>query len=63
MGGVEIWETLPNGTPDDVRAQVERAIQETTGRRLLVGPGCSVLPQTPPANIHAAVEAVKAAVG
>ena len=61
MGGVDIWKTLPKGTPAQAREEVERALRDTGGSRFLVGPGCSISPQTPPENIHAAVEAVKAA--
>ena len=63
MGGVDIWKTFPKGTPEQAREEVERALHDTGGTRFLVGPGCSVLPETPPENIHAAVEAVKAAAG
>ena len=61
MGGLRIGRTLLKGTPDQVREEVEKALEQTGGKRLLVGPGCSISPQTPPENIHAAVEAVKAA--
>ena len=60
MGGVDIWRTLPKGNPEQVREEVERALRDTGGKRFLVGPGCSISPQTPPENIRAAVEAVKA---
>lgn len=61
MGGVAEITTLLKGTPDDVREEVSAALRETGGRRFLVGPGCSILPQTPSENIHAAVDVVKAA--
>lgn len=63
MGSLRIGRTLLKGTPDQVREEVEQALDETGGTRLLVAPGCSISPQTPPKNIHAAVEAVKAAAG
>jgi uroporphyrinogen decarboxylase len=59
MGGVDERHALLQGSPDDVRAQVSEALRETDGRRFLVAAGCSISPQTPPENIHAAVAAVK----
>lgn len=63
MGGLRIGRTLLKGTPDQVRQEVEQALAHTGGKRLLLAPGCSISPQTPPANIRAAVETVKAAAG
>ena len=60
MGGVSEKTTLPNGTPDQVAAEVKRAIEQTGGRRLLLAPGCSIPPNTPPANLRAAAEAARA---
>jgi uroporphyrinogen decarboxylase len=61
MGGVSEKTTLPNGTPEQVAAEVRQAIAETGGRRLLLAPGCSIPPNTPPANLRAAAEAARAA--
>jgi uroporphyrinogen decarboxylase len=63
MGSLKFEGALLSGTADQVREEVRQMLVQTDGRRLLVGPSCSVLPQTPPENIHAAVEVVKAAVG
>ncbi len=54
MGGVSEKTTLPDGTPDQVSAEVARAIEQTGGRRVLIGPGCSIPPRTPAANLEAA---------
>ncbi len=59
VGGLRQWETMLGGTPDRVRSEVRAAIEETGGRRLIVGTGC-VTPITAPAgNIRAAREAVE----
>ena len=58
VGGLRQWETMLRGDPDQVRAEVRAAIQETNGRRLVIGTGC-VTPITAPAgNIRAAREAI-----
>ena len=58
VGGLRQWETMLRGDPDRVRAEVRAAIQETNGRRLVIGTGC-VTPITAPAgNIRAAREAI-----
>ena len=59
LGGVEERRTLLTGSPDEVQAQVRDALHQTGGRRLLLAPGCSISPQTPPRNLHAAVEAAR----
>lgn len=58
MGGVE-ERALLNGSPEDVRHQVRDAIQQTKGSGLLIAPGCSISPRTPPENLRAAVEAAR----
>jgi uroporphyrinogen decarboxylase len=58
MGGVDERTTLLRGSPEDVKRQVRRAIDETGGQRFLLAPGCSIEPATPPENIRAAMEAV-----
>ena len=57
-GGVDTQDLLVNGTPDQVRAKVEelRAIFPTG---LIISPSHeAILPDVPPANIHALFEAV-----
>jgi uroporphyrinogen decarboxylase len=60
MGGVSEKTTLPDGTPEQVDAEVRTAIKETDGRRVLIAPGCSIPPRTPAANLEAAAAAVRA---
>ncbi len=48
---------LVNGHPDDVRAQAVDAVEETNGRRLVVGAGCVTPITTPEENIQAVREA------
>lgn len=59
MGGVSEKKTLPDGTPEQVASEVRCAIEETGGRRVLIGPGCTMPPQTPHANLQAAARAVR----
>ncbi len=54
MGGVSEKTTLPEGTPEKVSAEVARAIEQTKGHRVLIGPGCSIPPRTPSVNLEAA---------
>jgi uroporphyrinogen decarboxylase len=58
VGGLRQWETMLRGTPDQVADEVRAALQQTEGRRLIIGTGC-VTPITAPwGNIWAAREAV-----
>jgi uroporphyrinogen decarboxylase len=57
MGGVPEDTTLRRGSPSDVAAAVEAAIRETDGR-VLIAPGCSVIPDTPVENLRAMRDAV-----
>jgi uroporphyrinogen decarboxylase len=59
IGGLRQWETMLRGTPDDVRREAQDAIEQTDGRRFMLGTGC-VTPITAPwANIRAARQAVE----
>jgi uroporphyrinogen decarboxylase len=59
MGGVSEKTTLPDGTPEEVAAEVSRALDQTSGRRVLIAPGCSIPPRTPRANLEAAAAAAR----
>ncbi len=59
MGGVSQDSTIASGSPADVAAEARRAIDQTGGRHSLLAPGCSIDPQTPPANLRALVEAAR----
>ena len=52
LGNLNPVAVLRNGTPDAVTAAVA-ACHRTAGPRFIVGAGCEVPPDTPPANLHA----------
>lgn len=60
-GGLEEWSIVADGTPDQIRAQVQDAVQQTDGIGLIVAAGCVIPTDTPPANIRAARQAVEPA--
>jgi uroporphyrinogen decarboxylase len=47
-------------TTDELGARARRAVDEMQGRWLLLGPECSINPDTPPALLHAVAAAVRA---
>jgi uroporphyrinogen decarboxylase len=53
IGGVDHVGTLRQGTPEAVAAEVRNAVGQTR-EGLLIGPGCSISPQTPEVNLRAA---------
>ncbi len=57
MGGVAVA-TMSGGTPEQVTAEVREAVAQTEGRRFLLAAGCSIPPQTPEANLRAALAAL-----
>jgi uroporphyrinogen decarboxylase len=57
IGGVDHIDTLRHGMPEAVAAEVRSAGGQTR-EGLLIGPGCSISPQTPEANLRAARAAV-----
>ena len=58
-GGLAREATMLRGAPDAVHAEVMDAIEQTGGRRLIVGTGCVMLIPTPEANLRAARDAVQ----
>ncbi len=58
-GGLERWEVMVRGTPDQVREQAFDAIAQTGGRRFILGTGCVVPVVAPSSNIMAARQAVE----
>lgn len=60
-GGVSVQKTLPFGTPDEVREEVNHLIA-TLGRDggYVLGPSHMIQAGTPPENIHAMFEAARA---
>jgi uroporphyrinogen decarboxylase len=59
VGGLRQWETMLRGTPDWVCAEAQAAIEETGGRRLVVGTGCVTPITSPLGNIRAARASVE----
>lgn len=57
IGGVDHVGTLQQATPEAVKAEVQGAVEQTR-QGLVIGPGCSISPQTPEANLRAARLAV-----
>jgi len=53
MGGISEKTILKNGEPDQVREEVERALELTGGRHFLLAPGCSIPPDVPVKNLLA----------
>lgn len=60
-GGLEHWADLLRGDPEQIRAQVRDAIEQTGGRRLIVSSGCVAPVNAPFSNLRAVREAVEAA--
>ena len=59
VGGLAQLETMVRGTPADVRREVQDALAQTAGRRLIVGTGCVLFLTTPAGNVRAVREAVE----
>lgn len=58
IGGVNQWATLRDGTPEEVRREVEDAVDQTDGIGLIVGPGCVLPAGVPDENVVALVKAL-----
>jgi len=54
VGGLPAKPEIATMSAPALAARVRRAIEETGGRRLLLGPDCSINPDTPEALLHAA---------
>jgi uroporphyrinogen decarboxylase len=59
IGGVSAKPKIRSMTPEEVTSEVEAAIRDTEGDRVMIGPGCSISPDTPEANLDAARKAVE----
>jgi uroporphyrinogen decarboxylase len=62
VGGISQWGTMLRGRPAQVRAEIQDAIRQTAGRRLIVGTGCVTPITTPTCNIRAARLAVESVI-
>ncbi|MDP2659227.1 MAG: uroporphyrinogen decarboxylase family protein [Dehalococcoidia bacterium] len=60
IGGISEKTTLTEGSPEDVAAEAKAAQTQTGGRRFLLGPGCTIPPQSPEANLWAVRQSAEA---
>lgn len=60
MGGIDQVNTLLPGPAAAIEAEIEEAIRQTNGRRLIIGPGSTPLITTPPAHFRAIRHAIEA---
>ena len=60
-GGLEHWEDLLRGDPDQIRAQIADAIAQTAGQRLIVSSGCVAPVNAPFSNLRGVRQAVESA--
>jgi uroporphyrinogen decarboxylase len=60
MGGISYEDALQDASPQRLRDEIARGMEQTAGRRWLIAPGCSMPPTTPAANLHAIRDAVDA---
>jgi uroporphyrinogen decarboxylase len=58
-GGLEHWEDLLRGTPDQITAQVQDAIRQTNGQRVIISSGCVAPTNAPFSNLRAVRAAVE----
>lgn len=61
VGGIPAKPTIKTMTPEAVAERAERAIREMKGRWLLLGPDCSINPDTPDKLLFAARDAARQA--
>ena len=59
VGGLNEHETLIHGGREDIAREVEDAIEQTDGRRLIIGPGCVLPVATTDEAIRAVVESAR----
>lgn len=57
-GGLDQHDVLPRGPVEAIRKQVRDALEQTGGRRFILGPGCTGLVRVPDAHLMAAKEAL-----
>jgi uroporphyrinogen decarboxylase len=59
LGGIDHEKLLLNGTPDEVSKKIKEVVERNHDVRLILGPGCTISPQTPEENLKAARRAVE----
>lgn len=60
-GGLKQWETMVLGTPAQVKKEARNAIEETDGKRFILGTGCVTPITAPHGNLLAARQSVEGA--
>jgi uroporphyrinogen decarboxylase len=58
-GGLQRWDTMVLGTPEEVVAEGRKAVMATSGRRFILGTGCVTPTIAPRSNIMAARHCVE----
>lgn len=58
-GGLQRWDTVVRGTPEQVREQAAAAIAQTEGRRFILGTGCVTPIIAPMSNIRMVRQAIE----
>ena len=58
-GGLRRYESIVLGTPEEIRAEAQDAIEATNGTRLILGTGCVTPITAPHGNLLAARKAVE----
>jgi uroporphyrinogen decarboxylase len=59
LGGIEESEFLLNRKPEEIKQHIKNIIQQTGGKRLIIGPGCVLPLDIPEENIKAVKEALE----
>jgi uroporphyrinogen decarboxylase len=59
LGGIDHEKLLLSGTPDEVSKEIRKIIERNQEVRFMLGPGCTLSPQTPEENLKAARKAVE----
>jgi uroporphyrinogen decarboxylase len=59
VGGLPAKPEIASMSETDIAARAKRAVDEMQGRALLLGPDCSINPDTPEALLHAAAAVVR----
>jgi len=59
LGGIDHQSLLLKGTQEEVSLKMKELIELSKEIRLIPGPGCVILPQTPEKNLEAAKKAVE----
>ncbi|HYM70641.1 MAG TPA: uroporphyrinogen decarboxylase family protein, partial [bacterium] len=59
IGGVSAKPRIREMSPQDLTAEVTAALDDTQGVRVMIGPGCSISPDTPEENLRAVRSAVE----